>query len=347
MKKLALSVAVWVAWCSAGYSTCSNIESPIQNEVIPQQRNDRAFRCSDPLPAVRELRGTTFYEGRDAINPKLYEQATRDEAPIRAYTSKLASMANSYLAADQNGKVEIRDCVHRWLTAWARSQALIDDDNFLGGAFRVWALVPIAVSAVTVSDGRRESNEISGWIGNLADRNWRFIAKNNIHNNIAYWAAAGSAFAFIATGRCDLLEKAVDVASKAIDSIDEDGVLPSEIVRGKRAFAYHVFALTPLALTAEVATQNGTNLFERRARGLGRTASLIVRANKDMSFFDRRAGAVQDVRPPLLKGQFVWAEILYKHYRTPELAAILRQNRPLSFDRAGGSQTILFGRRLN
>jgi poly(beta-D-mannuronate) lyase len=203
------------------------------------------------------------------------------------------------------------------------------------------------VSAVTVSGGARESDEIVRWISDLADRNWRFIEKNRIQNNIAYWAAAGSAFSFIATGRCDLLEKAVGVATQAIDSIDGDGVLPSEIVRGQRAFAYHVFALTPLALTAEVAARNGTYLFERNAKGLRRTASLIIRASRDMGFFDARTGARQDVRPPLLKGQFVWAEILYKHYQTPELAAILRQNRPLSFDRAGGSQTIMFGISLN
>jgi poly(beta-D-mannuronate) lyase len=223
-------------------------------------------------------------------------------------------------------------------------------ENVHGDNFRNWSLVPIATAYLVLqSDGPdvEKKNDLGltvrHWVSSLGKTVAADVEKRGLHNNLAYWAAAGMAMAAISDQDRRAFSAAVRIGAKGIDGVTPDGTLPLEMLRKGRALEYHIFALEPLMLIAQAAAANGNDLFHRNNNALQRVGERIFASRYDHSFFDERAGEKQTAATPLPKGSFVWAEIALQHYQMPDLAAFIAPLRPLRFDRMGGDMTVMYG----
>ncbi len=332
--------------CATGWAVeCVAPRSPFNGIKDGYSARDD-FLCPVVPNVVSSLSGVNFYTDQKAtiIDKDAYRAAIARESEVRNFTSKLVGFGNLYrYSSNSSARKAIAECITRWLEEWAQREGLLGAANFQGELYRIWATVPIAMTYLMVFDDLKIDNAgVQDWISKLADRNWQFVDRHKIRNNIASWAAAGSAFSAAATGRCDLLTRSVDTLRLSVASVDESGVLLTEISRGRRALAYHAFALTPMALTAEVAFHAGINVYPDNNNALLRVARRIMLSKSDTSFFEQRSGVQQDISVPLAPGNFVWAEILNRHYDDPELRSIIQRYAPFRFDRAGGDLTMLF-----
>lgn len=329
------------------------IASPFNVPAQNHQGKPRAkpFACP-PVPApVINLQGTSFYTDAKGskIDQERFARANRQESPILGFTSQSAGIAADYAANAPHDPERLRCLVAR-LSAWARAGALLGTADASGINFRIWALVPLATSYILVAQSlprhSEEGKRIRAWLTILANRNLQYVESRRIRNNIAYWAAAGAALASVATQRRDLLDRSARITEAGIATVDQSGALPLEMARGQRALAYHTFALTPLCVAAEVASANGIELFSLNNGALFRVGNRILAAQRSSSFFEKRAGAKQDMAIPFPAGALAWAEILYRHRQSLALEKALRGSRPIRLERAGGNVTFLYGRPL-
>ncbi len=322
-----------------------------RNPINPP-RHDRPaaasrFSCATVPPPVSVLTGEPFYTDPKAsvIDRGELAVALQTENAVRSYTAQLTRMSNLLVA--QGDGSQVYDCLTAWLSDWAANDALLRSETGQGNLFRIWALVPIAmsVSILKSSPSGYDDPKVDRWLKALAERGWDHVRRTHTVNNIKDWAAAGSAFAYVATGDCALFEAAIQALRDGIAAVDYRGFLTTEIGRGRRALSYQSFALTPLALAAEVAYANGVDVFGENRSALRRAAQKIIEADTSTQAFEEAAGAPQDVSAPLPSGQFIWAAILARHYDDDALKAILAKKRPFVFDRAGGDNLLLFGAR--
>ena len=330
----------------------SPLEPPF--DVIERQAEmgqpGRAFVCPAIPPAIISTKGQFYYTDKKGsiIDPKLLAKGNQLEAPIKTYTRRLGEIANAYIKSSP-ADAEITDCAWGWLQAWAQQGALTGQMDDQSELYRMWALTPIATSFL-IAKGSHEPvpanidiNRIRSWIGVLSDKVLAWVARKKVHNNLSYWAASGVILASVVDQRRDYFDAAIALGERGVDNINAEGFLPGEMHRGHRAFEYHVFAMTPLSIVAETASKNGVDLFEHNNQGLRRLAERLLASKDDMSFFDQAAGVMQEIRPPLGAGQWIWAEIILDHYDMPDLEALVAPLRPLRFDRAGGDMTLLYG----
>src|SRR5690606_19191074 len=98
-------------------------------------------------------------------------------------------------------------------------------------------------------------------------------------NNHLNWAALAVGAAAIAGQDRALFDWAVAKSRIALAQIGPDGTLPLEVARAGKALHYHLFAVTPLVVLAELAAANGIDLY---GEGDGALRRLVVRVVTDL-----------------------------------------------------------------
>jgi hypothetical protein len=93
---------------------------------------------------------------------------------------------------------------------------------------------------------------------------------NDGTNNHYYWAGFAVMAAGIAADDRKLFDWGVSTYNEAMSRIQPDGTLPLEMARGQRALHYHVFALAPLTMMAEMGYANGLDLYNANNGALKR-----------------------------------------------------------------------------
>ena len=342
-------VALGAQGPAAALVACAAPRNPANDRPAKAEATGaRPYECKPPPASVRNIRGVNFYTDKrgSEIDPKMLGLAESVEAPIRRFTSALGDMGAA-LYATQYRSGSVADCILAWTSAWASQDALLGEVDDTGALYRAWATLPIATTLSLLPEGMQDDprrRQVVRWLSRLAAQNIDLARRRNSKNNIRNWIAASVAYAYVVTGDCDLLRWATDKVREGIRDVDPAGLLPGEVARGRRALSYHTFALTPLAIAAEVVHANADReIFKLNDRGMYRVAARIMEAENSTEFFDKAAGIRQDVKLPLEKGFFIWAEILARHSDDPALKELLRRKRPLKFDRAGGNVTVLCG----
>jgi poly(beta-D-mannuronate) lyase len=144
-----------------------------------------------------------------------------------------------------------------------------------------------------------------------------------------------------------------DFGMKAFDegacAVTSDGYLPLELKRGNAALHYHVYALHPLMLLAELAQRNGHSGFEACGGGLRRLAENVLAGAENPANFEQRAGAKQ--KPVLGQGQDLpktlwgWLAIYARHATlAPNWQQRLNATSRLAAAETGGDEITLYFR---
>ncbi|HEY6475223.1 MAG TPA: alginate lyase family protein [Polyangia bacterium] len=302
---------------------------------------------------IRDLQGYSYYvdylDAHAAADSGLKTDNDRVFKPLRAYVARVATLADCWVqslpANADCAKVAVES-----LAGWARADALLGTANQQGRYERTWTLASLALSYLKVRDapglGRPDTSAVESWLSQIArlvraasDQAGRMSGANN-H---AYWAGLAVAAAGAAAQDRGLFDWGLSRARVGIAQVRADGFLPLELERKALALHYHLFALAPLVMTAELAAANGTDLYKEGNRAIQRLADRVIAGLADPAPFATATGVTQQVKSPPRGPDLAWAEAYFARFHDRRLASLLAAARPLRDDRLGGDLTASFG----
>lgn len=269
-------------------------------------------------------------------------------------TSALARQANAFVLS---GGRDARSgaCVLVMLEGWARAGALSDvtthDAQFIRAvALSGWAMDFAQVRDVRLRGGTGDPRAIIvAWLTTQARdtcHHFENLRNSTGRNNQRAWAGLAAMATAMATGDGELRRCGLASTHVALDEVTDRGYLPLEIARKERARHYHLYAVAPLVMTAEIVAANGGDLYGYKRGALRRLVHFTINSIDHPGLVDRLSGAAQEpiYRPSgRLKGQyFAWLEFYVRRFGFTVLGTeALLSLRPLVNPEIGGDMTML------
>lgn len=317
--------------------------------------------CDTPTPEpIDGLDVTSIYtpgdETHSKVDPKAQEIYLEKMRKVREFASDLVRMANKF---HEEGDLASAACGLTWLEDWARADALAELQTrqayltstriYSGLALGMMQLMPAAEQMGT------DIQVIQDWFTRRAEPlvNEVFgdpMRRASNRQNHRYWGGLAIASIGVVTGRRDFLDWGVESYRIGVCQIEEDGTLPLELARGKRARQYHNHALAPLILIAEIAEANDVAAYDFCDSSIHRLVEFMMTSVFDESQIEKLTGHKQMPIPTRPGGyfrgdRFAWAEPY--RARFPDKAAEykigeLKLRRPLYSTNLGGTTTSLF-----
>jgi poly(beta-D-mannuronate) lyase len=294
-----------------------------------------APRAAIPTPP-RDLFGVSYYadDASSIVDPAARARNERAVAPVRAMIDTVDDASDRWLRA---GAVPDAAAALDALAVWAHAGALLGSVNRQGGYMRQWALAAFALDYLKI----RAAPGLDAAARALVER-WLLALGRAVdggraaRNNHAYWCGLAVMAAGIAAGDAALYDAGLARFAIFTAEIAPDGTLPLEEARRGRALHYHLFALDALVMMAELAADNGADLY---AAGDHAIARLVARCLGRL----REAGA----GVPSGGDELCWLEPYYARFHPPELAPWVERTRarPVRCAYLGGDLTLAFARR--
>ncbi|WP_439816423.1 alginate lyase family protein [Zavarzinia sp. CC-PAN008] len=318
------------------------------------EKPDDDFTCKAPPQPVMTLRMNSRYRpdvpGRADVDPaaeRAYEEAM---APLRAYAKGLTKLANTYVRS-QPSDPRLASCVLDWLDTWAAAGAMQGPASSQGEAARKWTLATLATSYLQVRaepglDPAKQARVLA-WIRVLADTARHDYStgtdRGSRNNNHLYWAAWGVGAASVVLDDRALFDWAMAGYRRGIEQVEADGTLPLEMARKQRALAYHVYAIGPLVMLAELAAANGVGLYGERDGALRRLVDVTLSGLDDPSLFAAKSGHAQDMDAAWSPGQMMWLIPYAGRFHDARALALIDKFRTVPSTRVGGDTRLLYG----
>ena len=304
--------------------------------------------CRRPPAAVRDVIGVSYYTDsahHSVIDPKKLAQNEANLNPIRDYLQGITDASD----AAARGDAKAAFCALQLLAAWAQTDALNGNANRQGEYEREWTLAGLALAYLKIRDTGipdPDDGTVSSWFARLARAVEPFYPPTGERNNHDYWAGVAVASAGVAANDRDLYDWGLATYKVGADQITSEGTLPLEMRRGARALHYHLFAIEPLVMLAEIARANGQDLYAMDGGAIARLAQRCVSGIEDPSYFAHASGVAQDIKPGavLRTDEIAWMEPYNARFPSAAMLAIVRRYRPVVYQRLGGNLTQLYAR---
>jgi len=338
----------------------AEVTSPFPSFSFAQGKAEQTgvkFECGDEPAPVRDLSFESIYEDGDDTHSKLDAEKLRQykdtSSDLYGFESKVVKMANLYVVErEKNTKAapKIAACVQNWLDKWAKHDALLGDVNRSGILVRKWSLASLASAYAEIKNEphlKPERKErIERWLSKVATTVMQDFStnedKNSRLNNHLYWAAWAVGVTGYAVDDRQMFSWAMDKARVGLNQVQADGSLPLEMARGKRALLYHVFALSPLVMLAELGRQNDVDLYSVNDGAIHRLVTLSMKGIQNQSYFESKTGEDQDMS---FKNSNGLAWLVPYHRRFGNRAAddvLSKMSGSMTNRRLGGDLRILY-----
>ena len=255
-----------VFFSNSALSADLNRPRPVATDVAAAQ----AMGCSLPSPVIN-ARGHVFYSDN---NKSTVSQADRMldrrmSEPLRTFYGTALRLANSIQVHSHPATDPQSLCLRAMLLKWADAGALLGAANAQGGYHRMWATVPIAISARQVIDDpalrpeRRKA--LLDWLDAVAQRTIARFSERHTHDNLTAWAGAAAVSTASVTGNEGERAWGIQQMRSVLAGVLKDGSLPVESARGESSPRYHCFALTALMTTLLFADRNDLSAKDKAA----------------------------------------------------------------------------------
>jgi len=319
---------------------------------------ERDIDCPETPPPLAGLDVESRYDPDDP------ERARIDPARAKAYRERIKPMQEFLAAvvAAANNSIEKplarnawADCAAGLLDGWAAADALSRTKTNAGKLLQGSRIAGLALAYVQIESAlpaeSARARRIPRWLARRAKDGQAFIesrpdARSSSANH-RYWNGLAAAAAGVAANDRALFEWGVESARIGLRQVDADGFLPLELARGKRARDYHIYAIAPLTLIAEIAAGDGIDLYRLNDGALRRLGAAAIAAIQDPAPMADAAGTPQlpfpggAAAPP--PHRLAWLEPFAR--RAPDLTAatdLLETARPTRYSALGGDLTLLF-----
>jgi poly(beta-D-mannuronate) lyase len=303
------------------------------------------------LPPVRDLLGVSYYTDahHSIADPVLKKKNEAAFAPLRAFVAEVIDLAGGWMESRPADPAYAARALEA-LAGWARAGALLGTVNQQGEYEREWTLGSLALAYLTVRDAPgldlTARAAVEAWLVKIAEAVRPGYARSgqmSSANNHAYWAGLAVGATGAATQNRALYAWGLAEGRIGIAQIRPDGLLPLELDRRSRALHYHLFALAPLVMLAELGRANGVDLYEEGDGAIRRLANRVIEGWRDPASFVAAAGVAQEIKLPPRGPDLAWAEPYFARFHDGRLAPLLAGARPLRDDRLGGNMTLAFG----
>jgi poly(beta-D-mannuronate) lyase len=323
----------------------AQLRSPWDGQSIPL--TDAPYDCPQPPPFTKTLDAESYYTDahHSIIDPKkrdAEEKATEAPTHLGQWSTEAA---DAYLT---KGSRAAAACVYSLLDAAAGAHAWSGEMPTGQGHYeQKWLLAAVSVSYLKVRNSGvatpDQQKEIQKWFSSVANRVTDYVDTKKVNpdsdawNNHRYWAGLAVAAAGIAIN--DKSDFAFGILSykAGVDQIRPDGALPREMERAGRALHYHLYALAPLIMIAELAQANGMDLYSYNKGAIHRLVDVCVAGLQNPEIFAKATGVPQDIVAGQHSGADIgWAVPYVKRFPNPQLSAWIAQAGTVRFWQWGG-----------
>jgi poly(beta-D-mannuronate) lyase len=320
------------------------LRSPWDGQSIPL--TDVAYRCPEPPPFAKVLSADSYYidEHYSVIDPakkKAFDDAT--EAPTHL-GQFIGVAADKYL---EKGSRAAAQCAYSLLAAAARAGAWSQKMPTGPATYeQKWLLSGSAMAYLKIRDSgvgtAEDDNSIQKWFGTLAGHIRDYIdghrknPNSDAWNNHLYWAGLAVAAAGVATSNKSDLHWGLDAYKTGVTEIGPQGQLPREMDRAGMALHYHLYALAPLVMLAELGEANGIDLYAEKDHAIDRLAKLCEEGLQNPEIFAKATGVPQNIPDKISGFEIGWAVPYVKRHPDPQLSAWIAQAYTVRFWQWGG-----------
>ncbi len=211
---------------------------------------------------------------------------------------------------------------------------------------QTWLLAGLALAYLKVEGSTADTPEqhaaIADWLSKLAERVRKMHNELSARktgdsaNNHHYWAGLAAAAGGIPANRRDLFDWGLNAGRVGLKQVMPDGTLPREMARASMASHYHLFAVAPLVLLAELGEANGVDLYAEDGGALERLAHRALLGLVNPSFYVERTGVAQAPQDPEGASTVGWVPPFQRRYPDPLVADLLAKAHNLSYWMYGG-----------
>ena len=303
------------------------------------------------LAPMRDVDGVSFYvdEHKSVIDPDLQDQNQAALRPLRGFVKEVTRLADGWMVS-RPADARYAALAVGALARWAAGGALLGAANQQGAYEREWTLGSLALAYLKMREAPGVESAaraaIDNWlcaIAALVEPPYERAGKTSSRNNHAYWTGMAVSAAGVACQDRALFDWGIARARIGIAQVGSDGILPLELARERRALHYHVFALAPLVMLAELGAANSVALYDENDHALRRLADRVIAGLADPSSFERLTGVSQEqVATPPRGADLAGAEPWAARFPDARLAAWLAAARPVIDVRLGGDLTAGF-----
>jgi poly(beta-D-mannuronate) lyase len=349
---MARLLAVVTALLAQVFDPTGPLRGPIE---VGTRRAEVGRPLPDPVPApiprpIRDLIGVAYYTdaSRSIADPVSKEMNQAAFASLRDFVRQVTDLAEGWMEsrpARPAYAVRALDL----LSVWARAGALLGTTNQQGEYEREWTLGSLALAYLKLRDAPgldpAVRAEVEAWLVKIAaavQPHYGHAGRMSSANNHACWAGLAVAVTGAATQSHALFDWGLAQGRIGIAQVRSDGFLPLELGRKTLALHYHIFALAPLVMLAELGEANGIHLYAEGDSAIQRLADRVIAGLGDPSPFATAAGVAQQLRQPPRGADLAWAEPYFARFHDRRLAPFLAVARPLRDDRLGGDLTAAF-----
>jgi poly(beta-D-mannuronate) lyase len=299
--------------------------------------------CLKTPPAVRDLALPRYYSDQDGsvVDPKLLAKHRALVKPLTDFLRHVTSEADKSIRRSQPASAAAAStCALQWLTSWAAQGAWLgtmagQQDEYQ----RKWDLTGVALAYIKLrARATPEQRQIiESWLVRFADATIAFFDnRDRKRNNHWYWLGLGVGATALATDSERHWVVARGIMQDAASDIRDDGILPLELDRKARALHYHVFAMMPLIVLAELGASRGEDWYALSNGALHRLVGVTMKGLLDPDPFSTLAGEPQEI--PVEPGAG-WLQLY--GWRFPERLVDNLPDVPLGHRWLGGDTTIL------
>ncbi|WP_240464636.1 alginate lyase family protein [Modicisalibacter sp. 'Wilcox'] len=294
-------------------------------------------------PLDTEIRIPGFYP-----SPKAWRKIS---GPLFQFEKAVAKLAGAYVTS---GDVYYGQCLIRFLDKWARHDALLkfyyessqpqawfSTESMIFSAAEAYSVVRPAVKGM-----EEEKQRVNQWLSKLAYKHKAIPGQpnNSCCNNHFYRRALYASMVGVLTDDDKLFRFGVSAIYSALHDMTEEGALPLEMKRGRRASHYQNYALLYLIPNLQIISRQGYDVFNLEVDGhtiqdaVNFDIEILEDPDKlgDLAPHEQYKGFLKDDQ------YLAWMEIYLSHFDEPRLEPFLRTMRPIENRGAGGYVTLYF-----
>ncbi|MCE9662632.1 alginate lyase family protein [Halomonas sp. M5N1S17] len=336
----------------AGYFDVSarmELLSETNNAILLQQIDE----LKSQAPSCRQLLNYKPITTRGSIpgyypNPEEWELTTE---PLFLFEDSVSMLAGAFVAS---GDSYYAECLVSFLAHWADAKALTTfryDPNdpqawFASESMLFAAAMAYATVRPSIEGMDEEREEVESWLQGLAMQHSAIPGQpgESCCNNHFYRRALYASMIGVLTDNDDLFRFGVSAIYSALHDMTEEGALPHEISRGRRATHYQNYALLYLVTNMEVIARQGYDIFNLEVEG-----STIHKAiDYFFTVLDDPVKLGDEVPLEQYRGftrdpqYFTWLEIYLTRFELSQAESFAQRVRPLYNRSAGGYMTLYF-----
>ena len=320
-----------------------NTSNPILLQQVSELKTGPSCRQVLKVPPLdHKIRIPSFYP-----YPKQWREAAE---PLFQFEDSVTQLAGSYVAS---GDIYYAECLVNFLDQSAQADALMDfyftnmdpqawysTESMIFAAAMSYSIVREAVTGMDEKIAR-----VDDWMERLAlkhsaiDGSYPSCCNNHFYRRALYGAMVG-----VLTENDQLFQFGVSAIYSALTDMMENGALPLEIQRGRRATHYQNYALLYLIPIMQIVERQGYDVFELEIDG--RSIHDAVRFAMDIMTEPARLGdlAPLDQYKGFLRDNqyFAWMEMYLSRFDNAAMKEFIRYQRPIYNRSASGYATLYF-----